>query len=709
MQSKKTERYYSIAALLIAIFLAGIAGVSLVLSLVMLIPFRSEVYNNAVEDNQDNVSAIRNDIVSFYQNHSQLLHSAGIGGRSLIARVSGPGDTANQAIFQDFLKDMAATSSDILVMYFTTSGKWNEGQNWVIESNGYRPKTDWDNTQKDWYKMAMAASGGSIICTEPYLDAMTGKVCITLACQVIGTDGKALGVLAEDILTDTLASNLKKETNNGSMSWLLDNDGKYLTNADQSKIMKTDFFTDMGLESYRPQIISKSSQNINTGSEILSTHYISEANWYLVYLTPDKIIFSTANSIIRQSVIMLVLFIAVITAALVFIIRRIVKPIVSVSSALQDIAHGEGDLTRTLKVSARNEIGELAKYFNETMGKIKNMVTIIKHESDGLSNVGKSLASEMTNTASAVDEITGNISSIKSQVENQSASVDQTNFTMQQITGNIDSMAGQIEIQSEAVSKSSAAVEQMIANIQSVTSTLKKNAASVQALKEAADAGRVSVQDVSADIQEISKESEGLMEINAVMENIASQTNLLAMNAAIEAAHAGEAGKGFAVVADEIRKLAENSSDQSKTISAVLKKIKSSIDKIGGSTGAVLQKFEAIDEGVNTVSSETENIKTAMEEQSEGSKQILDVVSQLDDTTAKVKSAALEMSEGSKQVLAESRNLEQVTSEIANSMNEMAIGVTMIDKSINQVNGISGDNEEKIKTLAAEVNKFKVD
>ena len=133
---------------------------------------------------------------------------------------------------------------------------------------------------------------------------------------------------------------------------------------------------------------------------------------------------------------------------------------------------------------------------------------------------------------------------------------------------------------------------------QTVTNTLIKNSDNVHDLTEASEVGRNGLQEVAANIHEIARESEGLMEINSVMENIASQTNLLSMNAAIEAAHAGEAGKGFAVVADEIRKLAESSSEQSKTIGSVLKKIKSSIDKITKSTENVLLKFEAMDHGV---------------------------------------------------------------------------------------------------------------
>jgi methyl-accepting chemotaxis protein len=193
------------------------------------------------------------------------------------------------------------------------------------------------------------------------------------------------------------------------------------------------------------------------------------------------------------------------------------------------------------------------------------------------------------------------------------------------------------------------------------------------------------------------------------MENIASQTNLLSMNAAIEAAHAGEAGKGFAVVADEIRKLAESSSEQSKTIGTVLKKIAESIKKITLSTDNVLHRFEAIDSGVKTVSDQEENVRNAMEEQGEGSKQVLQSVSSLNDITRQVKSGSEEMLNGSQEVMKESNNLEKVTQEITGGMNEMASGADQINIAVNNVNGMTQKNRDAIDTLIKEVSRFKVD
>ncbi|WP_461252269.1 methyl-accepting chemotaxis protein, partial [Treponema sp. R8-4-B8] len=182
------------------------------------------------------------------------------------------------------------------------------------------------------------------------------------------------------------------------------------------------------------------------------------------------------------------------------------------------------------------------------------------------------------------------------------------------------------------------------------------------------------------------RESEGLLQINRVMKDIASQTNLLSMNAAIEAAHAGDAGKGFAVVADEIRKLAESSSVQSKTISNVLNKIKGSIDKVGESTDTTLTRFDVIDKDIKTVTEQEENIRNAMEEQNEGSKQILEAVGRLNEITRQVKDESAQMLQGSREVIRERRNLENVTQEITGGINEIALGAEQINEAVKMVN-----------------------
>jgi methyl-accepting chemotaxis protein len=413
------------------------------------------------------------------------------------------------------------------------------------------------------------------------------------------------------------------------------------------------------------------------------------------------------KSVIRQA-LMALIFAAAGVAVMIFFLQMIFPRLAKVTAILQSISQGDGDLTTRISIKRMDEIGIMAAFFNQTLDKIRDMITTVKEESGRLNNIGNELSDKMTETAAAINQITANIRNIKGQAINQSASVSETSATMEQVTSNINRLNAQVEEQSESVSRSSQAIEEMLTNIQSVTQTLVKNAENVAELTSASEVGRGGLQGVSTEMREIARESEGLLEINAVMKNIASQTNLLSMNAAIEAAHAGEAGRGFAVVADEIRKLAENSSEQSKIISGVLNKIKEAIDKIIKSTNSVLDKFQAIDEKVRVVSEQEEHIRGAMEAQGQGSKQVLESVSRLNEITQLVKRGSAEMLEGSKEVINESKNLEQVTAAITGGVTEMASGAEQINDAVRRVNEISGENRDGIDKLTGEMSKFKV-
>jgi methyl-accepting chemotaxis protein len=274
------------------------------------------------------------------------------------------------------------------------------------------------------------------------------------------------------------------------------------------------------------------------------------------------------------------------------------------------------------------------------------------------------------------------------------------------IKENIDSLKKMIEEQTGSVNMSSSAIEEMTANIHSVTQTLAENSKNVGVLAEASENGKTGLQLVAQEIQGIAHDSEGLLEINAVMNNIASQTNLLSMNAAIEAAHAGEAGKGFAVVADEIRKLAESSGQQSKATAAMLKKIKTTIDSITKSAADVLARFGAIDSSVKTVLEHEKNILGAMEEQESGGKQILDSINRLRDITSSVKNGSHDMAESGKTLVKNTDEFIKTSQEAVEGMNEILIGVNQIKASVTLVNDMSVENNRNFDALKQETEKF---
>jgi methyl-accepting chemotaxis protein len=313
----------------------------------------------------------------------------------------------------------------------------------------------------------------------------------------------------------------------------------------------------------------------------------------------------------------------------------------------------------------------------------------------------------MEKTSTAVKQISSNLDKMDNLMVKQETGAMEAGRAVRNIKLNIDNLRKMIEDQTDSVDMSSSAIEEMTANIHSVTQTLAENGKNVSALTEASENGRTGLQLVAQEIQGIARDSEGLLEINSVMDNIASQTNLLSMNAAIEAAHAGEAGRGFAVVAGEIRKLAESSGQQSKTTASMLKKIKTSIDSITQSSNEVLERFGAIDSGVKTVSEHEQNILKAMEEQETGGKQILESIGRLRDITASVKKGSDDMDKSGKTLVEETDEFIKTSKETVNGMNEILKGINQINVSIGHVNEMSAENNHNFESLKNETNKFK--
>ena len=434
----------------------------------------------------------------------------------------------------------------------------------------------------------------------------------------------------------------------------------------------------------------------------------SGMTWTTTIAKTESTIMAPIHRMILRTALFVGLFALAVLIISVLFFGWAFRPLTWLREEFNVLAAGDFREVPIPKYNFKDEISDLLVTFENTRVSVKKLLVSVMNETHTLSAIGDDLSSNMNETAAAINQITANIQSVKNRVINQSASVTETSETMRQLVGNINKLDGFISEQSNNVASASSSIEEMAANIQSVTNTLVKNVENVEKLIEVSEVGRTKLYEVSADIQEISRESEGLMEINAVMENIASQTNLLSMNAAIEAAHAGEAGKGFAVVADEIRKLAESSNEQSKIIGNVLKKIKTSIDKISVSNENVLKKFVNIESGIKTVSEQESNIRHAMEEQEIGSRQIVSGIMAVTEITNKVKSASKEMLEGATEVINETKNLENVTREITDSMNEMASGADQMNAAVNHVNDISGNNKKVIYTLGTEVGRFQI-
>lgn len=439
--------------------------------------------------------------------------------------------------------------------------------------------------------------------------------------------------------------------------------------------------------------------------EKLSENIEKQKNEILLEINNKK---SQALKIVLMIILISFILLIIITifVPIIIIPKQIIKPVKNFIKIFEPFSNG--DLTIKSNIKSSDELGDLSNNFNNAIVKIRKLVFEILGQSSKIENLSVNLSIKMNETSNSINQIIENIHNIKNQIINQTASVTQTTATMDNIIKGIENLNQLIENQSANVTESSAAIKEMMININNVTQTLIKNNENINNLNQLSEYGKESLEKITSDIQQVAKETEGILEISEVIQDIATQTNLLAMNAAIEAAHAGDSGKGFAIVAEEVRKLAESSENQAKIVADLLSKIKRSIETITNSTDEILNKFNKIDSEIKIISEQENNIRKAMEEQTTGSSQIIEAISQLNDITQRVKSSSYEMLNGSKEVIGESRNMNNNTYEISKRINEISTEAEKVISAVNDVNKMTIENKKSVEILMKEVKKFKV-
>lgn len=564
-----------------------------------------------------------------------------------------------------------------------------------------------DPRNRPWYKNAVEANG-KVIITPVYIST-DGSPVVALAQTIKDPKGAFLGCMGLDLDLTDLASRIGSiRIGKSGYCMLMQNDGLILADpkhADSNlKILK-----ETGIPAFNE--IDKMKEGsafimLDGKTWKVSVFSLPEVNWKVALLIEQDEILSLFYTLLKNMILIgLFMFVLYFTLAFIFAgaLKRYFKRLEIVFGKI-----ASGDLTDRLAVKKNNEVGRIMMNLNTAIENNHTMICLLKDEADKMNSIGSQLSSSMEETAAAIKQIGENVKGVKEKAMSQAAGVTETVATVEQINGRLSRLVSSIEMQTESINESSVVITRMAENTVKIAKTLDQNNELIKTVYGQTKVGKDGARTANEIVKQIAEKSASLLEASQIIQNIASQTNLLAMNAAIEAAHAGESGKGFAVVADEIRKLAEGSNLQGKQIAAVIKETTEIIHDITEAGSRAEKTFIDVYNLVSQISEKEDSILEVMREQEENGKHVLDAIKRINDVTSEIDSASAEMLEGGNQIGQEMQKLAEITLETTDSMNEIASGADQITIAVKEVSDITQKNKASIENLSNEVSKFKV-
>jgi methyl-accepting chemotaxis protein len=685
-----TNHRKSFAALLTVACLTSIGIIAAALSFIFFSNLRSIIYRQIENNTRQSVSLLQSMVVAKIQNAKDLLQHTAISMRQLFKQ-----NAVSPEHMTVYFKEIIAAAPDILSIYYTNNKLWNEEGGYMAVFPAWDIPAGWKNTQRPWFINAKNA-GGEVAFTDPYLDMFSSTYIVTLSMTLFSDAGEDIGVVADDLSVTGLNTLFEsKRIMPQQETYLINKEGLFITHSNIALVMQGNLFDTPALSSYRNQIVSQSASafaHIDKRIFIYAAD-IPGTNWFLVSTMPVSAIYADVNRLILKVAFIALGFLALAAAGAIVVTNRVLTmPIKKIEQTAESLA--QLDFTVEIQHTREDEIGNMQIALLKIRDSLRTSMNELKDHLSKTTADKTRLDTVIMESTGALEVISDNMDTLQNKVTSQTDAVMMTSDASAEIFEYIDHLKDAVKEQADRINESTKAIADLVDHIESIRSVVLNTEKTTDTLSASSETGHKMLLKLSNELKHIQEQSRTLQSANKTIADIAGQTNILAMNAAIEAAHAGELGKGFAVVAGEIRKLAELSSKESDSISAEIQKMGQAIEQISAVSQATVAAMDTMFKEIQSMNASFGTVNQAVERQSTDGSEILEALKSIQDTSDKVQEGTGVIFKRSHSIHVELQKLQALSSDVTKVVEDVRLASKSITNFLENAKELGADTKK---------------